>query len=56
MQFNNNDESMRKYQELMQAYYEENPCFNGESHDNSIIEELMKYRAGVVSSDCEMGG
>ena len=41
-----------EHQELLQKYYEENPCFNGEYHDNSIIEELIKYR----NSECEMGG
>lgn len=47
----------RVYQDLMQKYYEENPCFNGEDNNTAFVEEIMKYRAGLsYPADCEMGG
>ena len=51
----NNEYEKKVYQDLMQEYYEENPCFNGEYQDSSLVEELMMYKARYIS-DCEMGG
>ena len=52
MQFNDEYE-YQQYEYLIQKHYDENPCFNGETHNSIPIEELIRYRA---SSDCEMGG
>ena len=41
-------------QRLMQEYLEENPCFNGEGYDTSLIEKAIKYQ--VANLECEMGG